>query len=180
MSINKYIHQELIEGAKHGKRADQKEIYDLYAEAMFNVSLRMTNSNVDAEDILQESFIDAFNHLHQFKYESTFGAWLKRIVVNNSINHLKKNQLRFDDLDALVQIPETKEEEFEFDDQVDIIKVKEALKKLPDGYRQILQLYLIEAYDHNEISEILDIAVGTSRSQYLRAKKKLISIYNNL
>jgi RNA polymerase sigma-70 factor (ECF subfamily) len=145
---------------------------------MFNVSIRIVKSKEDAEDILQESFIDAFKNLESFRYESTFGSWLKRIVINKSINHLKLKRIPLVAMDHYEDwIPEQTEEEIKEED-LDISSIKTAIKQLPDGYQNIITLYLIEGYDHIEIGEILGISSSTSKSQYHRAKKKLIALIN--
>jgi RNA polymerase sigma-70 factor (ECF subfamily) len=130
----------------------------------------------DAEDVLQESFTDAFMQLKHFENKSTFGAWLKQIVVNKSINHLKKKRLSLLDLDNVndqgAGEEETDEENVWF--TVDLIKL--TLEDLPDGYRTVLSLYLFEGYDHEEISKILHVAPSTVRTQYIRAKKKLLTL----
>lgn len=168
-----------MEKSKQGDRNSQYQLYELYIDAMYNVGMRFLKIKEDAEDIVQDSFVEAFKNLESFKYESTFGAWLKRIVINKSINHLK-----------LKRIPVTPMDEHEFhlsDDApeemmeaVEISKVKLGIDKLPDGYRQIINLYLLEGYDHMEIGEVLGISTSTSKSQYHRAKKKLIDIIKNL
>lgn len=138
----------------------------------------MLGNKEDAEDIVQDSFVDAFKNLSSFKYDSTFGAWLKRIVINKSINHLKTKKIPVVPID--VHEFHLKEELNEEEEAVDIKKVKVGMGKLPNGYKQIISLYLIEGYDHNEIGEILDITTSTSKSQYHRAKKKLVKIINEL
>lgn len=173
-----YTHKDLVEQSKSGDRNSQYQLYELYVDAMYNISMRMLGIKEDAEDIVQESFIEAFKNLKSFRYESTFGSWLKRIVINKSINHLKLKKIPLTPLDQHeYHITE------EVNDQVttiDIKKIKTGIKILPDGYRQIINLYLLEGYDHIEIAEILGIAVSTSKSQYHRAKKKLIEIINTL
>jgi RNA polymerase sigma-70 factor (ECF subfamily) len=143
---------------------------------MFNTALRILNRVPDAEDVLQESFTDAFMQLKHFENKSTFGAWLKQIVVNKSINHLKKKRLSLLDLDNVndqgAGEEETDEENVWF--TVDLIKL--TLEDLPDGYRTVLSLYLFEGYDHEEISKILHVAPSTVRTQYIRAKKKLLTL----
>ncbi len=165
-----------MEQSKSGDRNSQYRLYELYVDAMYNVSMRILNVKEDAEDIVQDSFVDAFKNLTSFRYESTFGSWLKRIVINKSINHLKLKRITLVPLDHHeYHLNE------EINDQViayDINKIKSGIKKLPLGYRQIINLYLIEGYDHIEIAEILEITVSTSKSQYHRAKKKLIEIIN--
>jgi RNA polymerase sigma-70 factor (ECF subfamily) len=145
---------------------------------MFNICVRIVKSKEDAEDILQESFVDAFKNLNSFRYESTFGSWLKRIVINKSINHLKLKRVplvAMDDYDDW--IPEQQEEEIN-EEFLNIDTIKTAIKQLPEGYQTIINLYLIEGYDHVEIGEILGISTSTSKSQYHRAKKKLIALMN--
>lgn len=170
----RFTHQTLVEQCKAGNASSQYELYSLYVDAMYNVALRFLGNKEDAEDMVQDSFVDAFKKLSSFKYESSFGAWLKRIVINKSINYLKAKRI------PVVPI-ETHEfhltdEEVVNADAMDIKKVKVGITKLPSGYRQIINLYLIEGYDHVEIGEILDISTSTSKSQYHRAKKKLLEI----
>ncbi|WP_350285925.1 RNA polymerase sigma factor [uncultured Croceitalea sp.] len=174
----RFTHKTLVEKCKKGHISAQYELFELYVDAMYNVSMRFLGSKEDAEDIVQDSFVDAFKNLNSFKYESTFGAWLKRIVINKSINFLKAKRI------ALVPMDDhefhlTEEEPLEVQ-SVDIKKVKLGIAGLPEGYKQIISLYLIEGYDHVEISEVLGISTSTSKSQYHRAKKKLIEIINEL
>lgn len=141
---------------------------------MFNVCYRIVKDEAAAEDVLQESFINAFKNLDHYRGDSAFGAWLKRIVVNKAITHSSKRKIEripdgeFDVLEEADEQPET----FPFD----INKVKEAILNLPDGYRTVLSLYLLEGYDHEEIGQVLSISESTSKSQFSRAKKKLIEI----
>lgn len=174
-----FTHKDLIEKSKLGDRKTQYKLYSLYVDAMFNVSIRIVKIKEDAEDVVQDSFIDAFKHLETFKYQSTFGSWLKKIVVNKSINYLKVKRIplvNIDDQDYWIndaeEINETKQ------NTLDINKIKTAINTLPRGYQTIINLYLIEGYDHNEIGEILEISVSTSKSQYHRAKKKLVELIN--
>lgn len=137
----------------------------------------MVNNREEAEDLLQDSFCDAFTKLDTFRFESSFGLWLKKIVVNRCINwmHKKKIQLVFPDkIDE-----ETRNTESEVDYEeitLDVNKVHEAIKQLPEGYRVIFSLYALEGYDHAEISEIMGISESTSKSQYLRAKNRIKEI----
>ena len=142
---------------------------------MFNVSVRITNNYVEAEDILQEAFVRAFKKLHTFKGDSTFGAWLKRIVVNTAINHLRKKRAELVPLDD--QRHDIGEEEQRgYESKWDMQEIRQAISSLPEGYRVVFSLYLIEGYDHAEIGTILEISEATSKSQYSRAKKKLREI----
>ena len=139
---------------------------------MYNLAYRMMNNRVDAEDMLQESFIEAFRKLNTFRYESTFGAWLKKIVINRCINQLRRNEkLIF--TDELLDISQDENDDLDYELKDDVKKVFKSIEKLPDGYRLVFTLYLLEGYDHREIAGILGISESTSKSQYLRAKKKL-------
>lgn len=145
---------------------------------MYNIGLRILGNKEDAEDIVQDSFVDAFKNLASFKYESTFGAWLKRIVINKSINYLKAKRILVTPIEA--HEFHLQDEPSEIVEAIDIKKVKVGIEKLPPGYKQILVLYLIEGYDHYEIGEILEVSTSTSKSQYHRAKKKLVEIIKKL
>lgn len=164
-------HRDLVEKCKMGNRVAQFELYKLYSRAMYNICLRMVRNDVDAEDLLQNSFIDVFTKLDTFRYQSSVGAWIKRIVVNNCINFLKRRKVYFEELqDHHRDVGEERSEE-EYGLNVEC--VNRALMQLPDGYRVVFSLYMLEGYDHGEIAEILDITEATSKSQYSRAKRKL-------
>lgn len=174
-----YTHTTLVEKSKQGDRKSQYKLYELYVDAMYNTCFRMLGIKEDTEDIIQDSFVEAFKNLHYFRYESTFGSWLKRIVINKSINHLKLKKIPVTPIEQHEYHITDTTPEYEVDD-VDIMKIKKGITMLPSGYSQIINLYLIEGYDHAEISEILGITISTSKSQYHRAKKKLIEIVKTL
>ncbi len=174
----RFNHRDLVEKSKSGDSSAQYQLYSLYVDAMYNVSMRFLGTKEDAEDIVQDSFVEAFKKLETFKYESTFGAWLKRIVINKSINHLKAKRIQYTEFDGNEQ--DVDEEPNQEVDAVEIDKVKKGIALLSLGYRQIINLYLLEGYDHVEIGEILGISTSTSKSQYHRAKKKLIQIVKEL
>ncbi|HMB63634.1 MAG TPA: RNA polymerase sigma factor [Eudoraea sp.] len=176
----RFRHKDLVEKSKSGDRSSQYQLYMLYVDAMYNIGMRMLGAKEDAEDIVQDSFVEAFKNLEGFKYESTFGAWLKRIVINRCINHLKIKRIPLAPLDVHEFHLTENESDHEHCDRVEIIKVKRAIEKLPAGYKQIINLYLIEGYDHNEIGQILEISTSTSKSQYHRAKRKLIDIIDTI
>jgi RNA polymerase sigma factor (sigma-70 family) len=170
-------HDELVERCKQGDRRSYGELYDKYAKAMYNTSLRIVNHTADAEDVLQESFCDAFGAIDSFGYKSTFGAWLKRIVINKSINALRKRKMDIVDIDktSVMHMPDEEnpdEETMKF--RVD--EIKKAVKELPNGYRTVVSLHLFEGYDQEEVAEILQISHATVRTQYMRAKQKLLLI----
>jgi RNA polymerase sigma factor (sigma-70 family) len=170
---NNDIHRQLVEACKAGNRKAYNELYNSYAKAMYNICLRMMNDAEEARDMLQEGFTDAFRRLESFRFESTFGAWLKKIVINKCINALEKRKIIW----AQVEIQEDysydagNENINEDDLQLSVERVKKAMERLPEGARVIFSLYLLEGYDHMEISEILHISESTSKTQFMRARQ---------
>lgn len=171
-TANNKIERSIIESCKRGDSISQYALYNKYSKAMYNLAYRMMNNREDAEDMLQEAFTEAFKKLKTYRYESTFGAWIKRIVINRCINQLRKRKIELFTND-FIDISEESEDNTGFDMDTDVKKVFKAIEKLPQGYRLVFTLYLLEGYDHQEISEVLGISESTSKSQYLRAKKKL-------
>lgn len=164
-------HRELIERCQAGRRDAQFELYRLYARAMYNTALRMVQHPQDAEDLLQNVFVEVFGKLETFRFESSIGAWIKRITVNKCINFLKTRRLTFAELNVLTDRPDAPEPEAEM--PYNIEQIRKGISNLPDGYRVVFSLYAVEGYDHEEIGEILGISEATSKSQYSRAKAKL-------
>lgn len=166
---------DIIEKCKQNNRKAQLQLYNQYCDGMYIVAKRFLKDAADAEDVVQEAFIKAFTKLHQYKAEVTFGAWLKRIVVNKSIDFLKSNKQQWVDLDEvhLKVIDTENDDKWLVDDAITIDDVKDAINKLPEKYEYVVMLYLIEGYDHQEISEILNISEVASRTQLSRGKVKL-------
>jgi len=170
--VTQLSEQELVNGCRQGQRIAQYELYRRYNRAMFGTCLRMCGNREDAEDILQGSFADVYGKLDYFRGDSTIGAWIKRIVINNCLNHLKRRRLHFAELKEEFS-PAEEVKVFEADHSLDVARVQAAVKRLPDGYRTVLSLYLFEGFDHAEIGEVLNISEQTSKSQYSRARKRL-------
>jgi len=174
----------LILRCKQGDRLAQFEIYRLYYKAMYNVCLRMVSRADTAEDIMQEAFLSAFTKINTFKGEVSFGAWLKRIVINRSIDFLRERKIRFEEITA-VKHEDVEDNEYylnifnEGETERKVSEIKKAMQMLPDGYRVVLSLSLFEGYDHEEIAQILSVSESTSRSQLARAKKKLFDLLKN-
>ena len=173
------INAPLVERCRLNDRQAQAELYRRYSKAMFNVALRITGDYAEAEDVLQESFLSAFRELSGYKGDSSFGAWLKRIVVNKSINYLRQRRLQLVPLEDFHHdaapsqtVPlHVSEEADELQYRADVLR--RCIQELPDGYRVVLSLYLLEGYDHLEIAGILGITESTSKSQYSRARQRL-------
>jgi len=165
------IQTAVVRKACLGDQPSQAWLYRQYSKAMFNICTRMTGNLSDAEDLLQESFMIAFRNLKQLKEPAQFGGWLKRIVVNECIRFCKKNtyQTAWDE-----HWDETlSNEEPEWWQTVDIKMVHREIKNLPDGCRQVFNLYVLEDYSHKDIASHLGISESTSKSQYHRARQLL-------
>ncbi|MCF6241516.1 MAG: RNA polymerase sigma factor [Bacteroidales bacterium] len=176
MEDYKNIHIQLIKACKKGDRKAQTKLYSLYAKAMFNTAYRILNDVHEAEDAMQDAFIKAFNKLATYSEAVSFGAWLKKIVINTSLDVLRKQKEIFENIEHHEHLQDDEQEVDEREIAFEALKVRNAILQLPAGYRVILSLYLLEGYDHEEISEILSIKASTSRSQLVRAKKKLLNI----
>ena len=166
---------DIVEKCKQNDRKAQLKLYNQYCDGMFTIAMRFVKDTMEAEDIVQEAFIKAFAKLHQYKAEVTFGAWLKRIVINKSIDLLKSKKQQMLELDEvhLKVIDNNYEDEWLVDDAITLDEVKKAIQKLPDKYQYVVMLFLIEGYDHQEIAEILNITEVASRTQLSRGKAKL-------
>jgi RNA polymerase sigma-70 factor (ECF subfamily) len=169
-----HIHQEIIEACKRGNDLARYQLYMLYSKAMFNICYRLMHSREEAEDMLQEAFILAFQKLDTFRYESGFGSWIKRIVINTCLNAINKRKVELVYCDEVYHndVAQEEEPEIEFSSQ-NVIK---AMEYLPDGGRMVFSLYLLEGYDHGEIAQIMGITESTSKSQFMRAKRRIVEI----
>ncbi|TXE11895.1 RNA polymerase sigma factor [Seonamhaeicola algicola] len=165
----------IIEQCKQNNRKAQLQLYNQYCNGMYIVAKRFLKDANDAEDVVQEAFIKAFSKLDQYKAEVTFGAWLKRIVVNKSIDFLKAKKQELVELnDVHLKVVDTPiDNKWLVDDAITLNDVKLAINKLPDKYQYVVMLYLIEGYDHQEIADILNISEVASRTQLSRGKTKL-------
>ena len=167
------LHKEVIELSKKGNPKAQYRLYQLYAKAMYNICYRMMNNKTEAEDMLQEAFTDAFRKLSTFRYESNFGSWLKKIVINKCINEIKRRKIDLQLFDEMGEFDGFEDEPEKYRDGLSMENIKKAMDTLPKGSRIIFSLYLFEGYDHTEISQILSISESNSKSQYMRAKNKI-------
>ncbi|MEM1321652.1 MAG: RNA polymerase sigma factor [Bacteroidota bacterium] len=175
------LEQQLIARCIKGERAAQFELYTKYARRMLNVAHRIVRHEEDARDVLQEAFLKAFSNLKTYRHQASFQAWLKRIVINTAINQAKKKGLTIVDKPELLDRAHAEQRsEQRAQIKASVKQAHQALMQLPDGYRTILSLYLLEGYDHQEIAEILNISVSTSLSQYSRGKKKWLALIKKM
>ncbi|MGP1992851.1 RNA polymerase sigma factor [Zobellia laminariae] len=167
----------LLQLCLNGKQSAQLEVYNRYYKAMYNTAVRIVKQSDEAEDIMQESFLNAFTKLHTFKGEVTFGSWLKRIVINNSIYHYrkqqKKNEVALEDVLYKVEDNDIGVTDSHAFTEPKAQKVMETMKQLKDNYRVSLTLHLIEGYDYEEICQIMNISYSNCRTTISRAKESL-------
>jgi RNA polymerase sigma-70 factor (ECF subfamily) len=172
------LNNNTIRLCKEGDRKAQTYLYATFYKKIYNCCYRILRNSCEAEDVMQESFIKAFSQLDKYEKETPFEAWILRIAINTAIDKLRENQPEWVDYDEKhFQHPEIEDETDEWELTIEKVKqIKRAVEQLPDAARIIINLYLIEGYDHEEISEILHISSGNVRIQYMRAKQKLIEM----
>jgi RNA polymerase sigma factor (sigma-70 family) len=171
----------LIKGCAKGDRKAQQALYEAYSRKMYAVSLRYAKNQDDADDILQEAFVKVFKNIGSFRQESSLYFWIKRIVINTALNYQRSKLYLYPMVDVQ-DLTYLAEQEFTLSDHnlKDLLKM---LQELPDGCRVIFNLYAIEGFQHKEIADMLGISIGTSKSQYARAKsllrEKILAAENN-
>lgn len=170
MKPTKQLNQKLINDCKNNNAKAQMQLYKGYCKAMFLVAKRYVKDQFLAEDIMQEAFIKAFKNIHNYKGEVAFGAWLKKIVINQSIDELKKRKLLVSPINEEV-LQVVYDGNWEVEEDVTAKMVLEAIQQQKEKYRLVLTLYLMEGYDHKEISQILTITEVASRTNLMRGKK---------
>ncbi len=181
--LKKTLYQDiLVQKCKKGDSKAQYNLYQQYVKQMYNVAYRITENSFEAEDAVQEAFIKAFQKIGSFKGNSTFGVWLKRIVINQCISEQRKNKYQFHSIDELEGQKILIIDEVVIEDSFPIEKVHEAIETLPEGARVVFTLKAIEEYKFSEISDMLNLSVSNCKVQYHRSKKllneRLIGIMN--
>ena len=162
---------QLIKGCVQNDENCQRMLFEQYAGKMMTICLRYACDRPEAEDILQESFIKIFSHVHQYKFEGSFEGWMKRIVVNSALKAIQKKKTRFIDINNHDSVlPQTDSYALSNLTEDELIKL---ISDLPEGYRIVFNLYVLEGYSHDEIAEMLGIQAATSRSQLVKARKML-------
>lgn len=162
----------LVEGCRRQDRITQRQLYERFAGKLFVVCKRYVKDADEAEDILQDAFVKIYRHISQFRFECPLEAWLKRVVINTALKHLRKQQpwdQTMDVQDLAPVLPQADESLPALNYQY----LLQLIQQLPPGCRTVFNLYAIEGYNHPEIAEMLDIAEGTSKSQYARARNLL-------
>ncbi len=169
-----HIQDKLIKKCKKGNSKSQFEIYKLYYKGMYNVSLRILRNEAEAEDVMQDAFLSAFNKLDMWSEQVTFGAWLKKIVVNKSLDYLKKHKMQLSEIDDRIMIAdESVGVDLDANNTLKVELIKKVIDELPEKYRIIAVMFLFEGFNHIEIAELLDIKPETSRIRFMRAKNMI-------
>jgi RNA polymerase sigma factor (sigma-70 family) len=166
--------KELIAGCVNRENSSQRLLFEKYAGKMMSVCLRYTNDEHAAQDILQVGFIKVFDYIHQFKHEGSFEGWMRRIFVSVAIRQLKKKKLYFAEINDTIQAGHS--EAPAIVSKISEGELHQLIRKLPDGYRTVFNLVVIEGYSHDEIAAMLKIQPATSRTQLLKARKMLQSL----
>lgn len=169
----KSIHTYLILKSQEGDRRAQNELFKLYASAMYNISRRMMGDEDEAKDVLQDAFIHAFTKIGKLRKAETFSAWIKRIVINHCINALKKKNIVTSDIEEERDVAAEEAAESPEHPKYETKRILNAIDRISDGCKTVLNLYLFEGYDHSEISQILNISVSASKAQYSKARAKV-------
>jgi RNA polymerase sigma-70 factor (ECF subfamily) len=165
----------LIEKCRHGNRPAQLALYERYAQRLYIACLRIAGNVPEAEEAMQDSFLKIFTRLEQYQDGQCFEAWMHRIAVHTAIDYVRRHTREWEELPDNYAGP-VEEEPDDEDMKYTVTQIKEAVKKLPAGYRVVLSLYLFEGYDMEEIASILNIRPASVRTQYMRAKRKLLDI----
>jgi RNA polymerase sigma-70 factor (ECF subfamily) len=161
---------ELIEGCRKGNRASQKALYDCFCKKMMVVCLRYSKATQEAEDILQEGFVKVFQGLEGFRQDAKLETWMTRIMVNTALNHHRKKLYLYPMVDVEeIDLPQSEVSL----SGIHFTQLLEMVQGLPQGCQVVFNMFAIEGYGHKEISEMLGISEGTSKSQYARAKSLL-------
>ncbi len=173
--------KELIQGCLKGDKIAQKALYDKYSAKMFGICIRYFKNITDAEDALQDGFIRVYTNIDKFNNNGSFDGWIRRIIVNAAINYNKNNlkhryQTDYTEVEGKIEDTKLNNDVWTLDHLLNLIQ------SLPEGYRQIFNMYEIDGYSHKEIAAILGISINTSKSQLMKAKtilKTKMGIVNN-
>lgn len=168
MTFTTMTEAELIDACIDDDRLAQKELYDRYSRAMYTAAYRITADVELANDVLQEAFIKIFRHLKSFRKESTLGAWIKTIVVRTALSKIRKEKHT-----ESIEDHHLKDQVVDWGHKIDVDYLEKAIQNLPSGYRKVFVLIEVEGYNHKDVAEMLNISVGTSKSQLFYAKRKL-------
>jgi RNA polymerase sigma factor (sigma-70 family) len=162
---------QIINGCKKNQREAQKTLYKIFYSYSMGICMRYSNSREDAVEIMNDGFMKIFTYIRKFDTKKAFLPWLRKIMINNSIDHFNKYKRQLDETELAEAIEQTINSSVI--DSISYDEMLELVRKLPPAYRVVFNLIAIEGYKHHEVAELLGISIGTSKSNYARAKKKL-------
>jgi RNA polymerase sigma-70 factor (ECF subfamily) len=174
--MQQYSDIELVNGVLQGSPAHQSALYRQYSVAMFRVLLRFARDKSEAEDMMQDGFVRVFRDMGQFRAEGALGGWIRRIMVNTALSHLRKQRDFVKDVPDFAPFEGKFHTDEDFASNLDAQTLMSYLQRLPPGYRAVFNLYAIDGYSHEEIAEQLGITIGTSKSQLFKAREYLKKI----
>jgi RNA polymerase sigma-70 factor (ECF subfamily) len=163
--------EKIIDGCRNNDRVSQKKLYSKYSPILFGICRRYVKDFQEAEDVLVEGFIKIFGKINTFEGRGSFEGWMKHIMVNECLMHLRKRKLVYNGFEYEIPVKHKAIENLKYNDIIEMVNL------LPNGYRTIFNLYVIEGFKHREIAEKLGISINTSKSQLILAKKKLRGIF---
>ena len=165
---------QLVKGCLNNKRKAQRQLYEHYKVAMFRLCQRYAKDRQEAEDILQEGFIKVFKDLKNYRGDGALGGWIRRVIVNVALQHIRKQKHRLTTVDVNYLPEQAEEDTYDYEETVSRAKeLTKFLQQLPTGYRTVFNLYVLESYTYKEIAEALSISVSTSKTQLFKAKAML-------
>ena len=171
--MQQWSDQDLVEGIKNDSPAHQVALYNRYSVPMFRILLRYARDRAEAEDMLQDGFIRVYRDMVQFRGEGALGGWIRRIMINTALSHLRKQKDFIQDVGDFLPFENKIRTDDDVVAQLDAAHLMRLLQTLPPGYRAVFNLYAVEGYSHEEIAEKLNISVGTSKSQLFKARDYL-------
>ncbi len=172
------LNRKIVEQCKLNDSKAQMQLYDSYCDAMFNISLRYVRDKFVAEDVMQDAFIKVFKNILSFKGEVTIGSWIKKIVINQCLDYLKKRKIELVSIEEK-ELQVADDDNWEIEDNINVSAILNVINSLPEKYKVVLNMYLIEGFDHQEIAQVLNITEVNSRSQLMRGKNRLKSELKN-
>ena len=165
-------HLQLVEKCRDNDPRAQMELYDAYCQSMFNTAFNMVKDDALAQDLMHEAFLKAFKKINSFTGEATFGSWLKRIVINQCLDWMKRKKVETVELKDYMD-PVADEGAWHVDPEISLNEIVRCIEELPLKCKNVVKLYLLEGYDHQEVAQILEISEVASRSQLSRGKSRL-------
>lgn len=167
--------EKILIGCKRGKKQAQYQFYELFKKLVFSVAMRYARDVPEAEDIMQDAFVNLYRDLYQYKPTGALGAWVRRVTVTTALMHIRKKRMVFSEIE-IHTLAENRQSDDNILSAIGAREIMKMVQQLPDGYRMVFNLYVVEGFTHKEIAEQLKVSVNTSKSQLSRAKRMLRNV----